>query len=128
MKKHWVLSYPLSAQRRLWSDWADAQAESESLLGAHVIIIVLSWDGSNIVQRFNSVSPFKLQQQEKKKEKKKEKKNNNKKQQQKQQKQKKTTTKRLDFQTVPDNLSETNEDMCDIWEGFKINTVETVRQ
>ena len=27
MKKAWVLSYPLSAQRRLWSDWVDAQAE-----------------------------------------------------------------------------------------------------
>ena len=27
MKKAWVLSYPLSAQRKLWSDWADAQAE-----------------------------------------------------------------------------------------------------
>ena len=27
MKKGWVLSYPLSAQRRLWSDWADAQAD-----------------------------------------------------------------------------------------------------
>ena len=26
MKKPWVLSYPLSAQRSLWSDWADAQA------------------------------------------------------------------------------------------------------
>ena len=24
MKKPWVLSYPLSAQRRLWSDWADS--------------------------------------------------------------------------------------------------------
>ena len=23
----WVLGYPLSAQRRLWSDWADAQAD-----------------------------------------------------------------------------------------------------
>ena len=45
-KKAWVLSHPLSAQRRLWSDWADAQADllvinlggrpgwSESLLGA----------------------------------------------------------------------------------------------
>ena len=30
MKKHWVLSNPLSAQRRLWSDWA----------GAHVILLV----------------------------------------------------------------------------------------
>ena len=27
MKKPWGLSYPLSAQRRLWSDWADAQAD-----------------------------------------------------------------------------------------------------
>ena len=27
MKKSWVLSYPMSAQRRLWSDWADAQAD-----------------------------------------------------------------------------------------------------
>ena len=27
MKKAWALSYPLSAQRRLWSDWADAQAD-----------------------------------------------------------------------------------------------------
>ena len=34
MKKHWVLSYPLSAQRRLWSYWADAQADL-SLRWAH---------------------------------------------------------------------------------------------
>ena len=27
MKKSWVLNYPLSGQRRLWSDWADAQAD-----------------------------------------------------------------------------------------------------
>ena len=27
MKKPWVLSYPLNAQRRLWSDWVDAQAD-----------------------------------------------------------------------------------------------------
>ena len=27
MKKAWVFSYPLSAQRRLWSHWADAQAD-----------------------------------------------------------------------------------------------------
>ena len=27
MKKAWVLSYPLSAQGKLWSDWADAQAD-----------------------------------------------------------------------------------------------------
>ena len=35
MKKAWVLSYPLSTQRRLWSDWADAQADL-SLLWAHM--------------------------------------------------------------------------------------------
>ena len=34
MKTDWVLSYPLSAQRRLWSDWADAQADL-SLRWAH---------------------------------------------------------------------------------------------
>ena len=34
MKKAWVLSYPLSAQWRLWSDWADAQADL-SLCWAH---------------------------------------------------------------------------------------------
>ena len=33
-KKAWVLSYPLSAQRRLWSDWADAQSDL-SLRWAH---------------------------------------------------------------------------------------------
>ena len=31
----WVLSYPLSAQQRLWSDWADAQADL-SLRWAHI--------------------------------------------------------------------------------------------
>ena len=34
MKKAWVVSYPLSGQRRLWSDWADAQADL-SLRWAH---------------------------------------------------------------------------------------------
>ena len=34
MKKPWVLSYPLSAQRRLWSVWVDAQADP-SLHWAH---------------------------------------------------------------------------------------------
>ena len=27
MKNAWVLSYPLNAQQRLWSDWVDAQAD-----------------------------------------------------------------------------------------------------
>ena len=35
MKKPWAFSYPLSAQRRLWSDWADAQADL-SLRWAHI--------------------------------------------------------------------------------------------
>ena len=35
MKKAWVLSYPLSAQRRHWSDWVDAQADL-SLRWAHI--------------------------------------------------------------------------------------------
>ena len=34
MKKAWVLRYPLSAQRRFCSDWADAQADL-SLRWAH---------------------------------------------------------------------------------------------
>ena len=34
MKKAWTLSYPLSGQRRLWSDWADSQAHL-SLRWAH---------------------------------------------------------------------------------------------
>ena len=34
MRKAWVLRYPLSAQRRLWSDWADAQADL-SICWAH---------------------------------------------------------------------------------------------
>ena len=35
MKKAWVLSYPLSTQRRLWSAWASAQADL-SLRWAHM--------------------------------------------------------------------------------------------
>ena len=35
MKKAWVLSYPLSAQQRLWSNWADAQV-NPSLRWAHM--------------------------------------------------------------------------------------------
>ena len=35
MKKHWALNYLFSAQWRLWSDWADAQADL-SLHWAHM--------------------------------------------------------------------------------------------
>ena len=55
MKKPWVLSYPLSAQRRLESDWADAQADSESSLGAqslcwfcHVAAHLRSYDTADL--------------------------------------------------------------------------------
>ena len=48
MKKAWVLSYPLSAQRRLWSDWADAQAD-RSLRWAH------SHFAGFVMKRFKSV-------------------------------------------------------------------------
>ena len=48
MKEPWFLSYPLSAQRRLWSDWADAQADL-SLPWVHTILLVLSWGGSFLV-------------------------------------------------------------------------------
>ena len=37
MKKAWVFSYPLSAQRRLWSDWANVQADL-SLRWAHMSV------------------------------------------------------------------------------------------
>ena len=46
MKKAWVLSYPLSAQRRLIR-LGGCPGWSESSLGA-VILLVLSWGGSNI--------------------------------------------------------------------------------
>ena len=32
MKKSWALSYPLSAQQRLWSDWADAERTAKTLI------------------------------------------------------------------------------------------------
>ena len=56
MKKPRVLSYPLSTQRRLWSDWADAQADL-SLHWVHIILLVLSWGGSHIDWN-NNFNPF----------------------------------------------------------------------
>ena len=44
MKKAWVLSYPLSAQRRLWSDWADAQADlSLDWTHTHFVGFAMAW-------------------------------------------------------------------------------------
>ena len=48
LKKGWILSYPRRAQRRLWSDWVDAQADL-SLLGAQIILLVSSCTGSNVI-------------------------------------------------------------------------------
>ena len=42
MKKAWFLSYPLNAQRRLWSDWADAQADlSLCWVRSHFVCFVM---------------------------------------------------------------------------------------
>ena len=44
MKKAWVLSYPLSAQWSLWSDWADAQADlSLRWAHSHFVGFVMRW-------------------------------------------------------------------------------------
>ena len=51
IKKAWVLSYPLSAQRRLWSGWADAQADL-SLRWAHTHFVGF------VMSRLKSHSPY----------------------------------------------------------------------
>ena len=44
MKKTGIPSYPLSAQRRLWSDWVDAQADlSIGWANIHFVGFVMSW-------------------------------------------------------------------------------------
>ena len=44
MKKAWILSYPLSKRRRLWSDWADAQADlSLRWAHSHFVGFVMRW-------------------------------------------------------------------------------------
>ena len=44
MKKAQVLSYPLSAQQRLWSDWVDAQADlCLRWVHSHIVGFVMSW-------------------------------------------------------------------------------------
>ena len=54
LKKAWVLSYPLSAQRTFWSDRADAQADP-SLRWAHThfvgfVVSQLKWCQTGIMQ------------------------------------------------------------------------------
>ena len=44
MKKPWALRYPLTAQRRLWWDWEDAQADlSLRWAHTHCVGFVMSW-------------------------------------------------------------------------------------
>ena len=63
MKKAWVLSYPLSALRRRWSDWADAQYPP-SLIWVFaertVILLVLSRGGSNVEWSWYILQKFRL--------------------------------------------------------------------
>ena len=40
-KKDWVLSYPLSTQRRIWSNWAHAQAVSLCWVPSHIVGFVM---------------------------------------------------------------------------------------
>ena len=56
MKKHWVLSYILSAQRRLWSDWAECPGGSETSLGEHSFC----WFCPFVAQILNSYIPVPL--------------------------------------------------------------------
>ena len=49
MKKPWVLSYPLSAQRRLWSDWGMPRL-IWVFAGRTLILLVLTCHGSSIFQ------------------------------------------------------------------------------
>ena len=62
MKKAWVLSYPLSAQRRLWSDWADTQADL-SLRWAHMPFCWFCHEAAHIIFLFLQ-HVFKLEQEE----------------------------------------------------------------
>ena len=57
MKKAWVLSYPLSTQRRLRSDWVDAQADlSLRWVHSHFVGFVkmrLNYEWLNVTILFN---------------------------------------------------------------------------
>ena len=61
MMKAWTLSYPLSAQRRLWSDWADAQTDlSLRWVHSHFVGFVMSrliWYFQFYMKRWRLVTP-----------------------------------------------------------------------
>ena len=60
MEKAWVLSYTLSAQRRLWSDWADAQTDLRLRLAyTHFVGFVMWWfKWTAMIRRSNSAPCF----------------------------------------------------------------------
>ena len=57
MKKGWVLSYSVSAQRRHRSDWADAQADL-SLRWVHVIFKLVGFVIKQLICKENCFQPF----------------------------------------------------------------------
>ena len=56
LKKAKILSYPLSAQQRLWSDWVDAQADL-SLHLAHMPFCWFCHEAAQIVHLLPGTSP-----------------------------------------------------------------------
>ena len=58
LKKAWVLSYPLSAQQRLRSDWADAQADL-SLCWRHMPFCWFCHEAPQIVKGFTAFKGIK---------------------------------------------------------------------
>ena len=55
MKKPWVLNYPLGAQRRLCSDWADAQADL-SVRWAHIHFVGFDMSRLNYYSNFRIIT------------------------------------------------------------------------
>ena len=70
LKKAWVLSYPLSVKRRLWSDWADAQPDL-SLRWAHMPLCWFCHEAAQISFPLQQVFKFWWWKNKKKKKKKK---------------------------------------------------------
>ena len=63
MKNAWVLSYPLSAQQRLWPDWADAQADlslpwAQTHFVGFVMSLLMSFNLKIITAHFFGCSVF----------------------------------------------------------------------
>ena len=66
MKKPWILSYRLRAQRRRWSDWADVRLGgcpgwSESSLGAQSLLVLPCCSSFQVAKARKKSMPFNLQ-------------------------------------------------------------------